>query len=364
MTSDFKWPQVWTTDLGIDQQLPWGMLGTLELIYSKDLQAVYVRNADLVAPKRTLPDGRPYYGGAGNNELNPDGGAGIYVIDNTEQGHSFNVTGQLRKTFASYVDASLGYSFSEAKNSLKSTEIASVLWANQPVQGDPNKPELSFSEFGQRHRFVASASYSKNWSSRYKTQIGFFAELAEGNRFAGAGGNRYSFIYSGDVNGDGSGGNDLIYIPASQGEIIFDPLVSGGQTLSAQEQWDRLNAFISQDEYLSSHRGQIAERFGALNPWYSDVDVRILQDIGLNRGGTRHAFQITLDVMNVGNLINSDWGVRKVASASATSPLTLVRFNAAGAPVFNFTGPARTYVDDPSLFSRWRAQLGLRYLIN
>jgi hypothetical protein len=125
-----------------------------------------------------------------------------------------------------------------------------------------------------------------------------------------------------------------------------------------------LNAFISQDEYLSSHRGQIAERFGALNPWYSDVDVRILQDIGLNRGGTRHAFQITLDVMNVGNLINSDWGVRKVASASATSPLTLVRFNAAGAPVFNFTGPARTYVDDPSLFSRWRAQLGLRYLIN
>jgi len=364
MTSDFKWPQVWTTDLGIDQQLPWGMLGTLELMYSKDLQAVYVRNADLVAPKRTLPDGRPYYGGAGNNELNPDGGAGIYVIDNTDQGYSFNVTGQLRKTFARYVDASLGYSFSDAKNSLKSTEIASVLWAQQPVRGDPNKPEESYSEFGQRHRFVASASYSKNWSSRYKTQVGLFAELAEGNRFIVAGGNRYSFIYSGDVNGDGSGGNDLIYIPASQGEIIFDPLTVAGQTLSAQDQWERLDAFIRQDDYLSSHRGKIAERSGALNPWYSDVDLRILQDIGFNRGGTRHAFQVSLDVLNVGNLINSDWGVRKVASASATSPLTLVRFNAAGAPVFNFTGPARTFVDDPSLFSRWRAQLGLRYLIN
>jgi hypothetical protein len=364
MTPDFKWPQVWTTDLGVDQQLPWGVLGTLETIYSKDLQAVFVRNADLVAPKRTLPDGRPYYGGFGNNELNNDGGAGIYVIDNTDQGYSFNITGQLRKTFARYVDASIGYSFNQAKNSLKSTEIASVLWQNQPVQGDPNKPELSFSEFGQRHRFVGSASYSKSWSSQLKTQIGLFAELAEGNRFGGAGGNRYSFIYSGDVNGDGQGGNDLIYIPASASEINFDPFVSNGQTLSAADQWNRLDAFIKQDAYLSKHRGEIAERFGALNPWYSDVDVRILQDIGFGRATTRHTFQLTLDVLNVGNLINSNWGVRKVASATATSPLTFVRFNAAGAPVFNFTGPSKTYIDDPSLFSRWRAQLGLRYLIN
>ena len=364
MPSDFQWPQVWTTDIGIDRQLPWGTLGTLELIYSKDLKSVYVRNADLALPVRTLPDGRPYYGGFGNNELNPDGGAGIYVIDNSDKGYSFNVTGQLRKTFARYVDASLGYSFSTAKNTLKSTEIASVLWANQPVQGDPNKPELSYSEFGQRHRIVGTASYSKSWSPRFKTQFGLVAEVAEGNRFAGAGGNRYSFIYSGDVNGDGSGGNDLIYIPKDQSEIILDPLVANGQTISAADQWTRLDAFIRQDDYLSSHRGQIAERFGAVNPWYSDFDLRILQDIGMDRGSTRHTFQITLDILNVANLINSDWGVRKVASASATSPLTLVRFNAAGAPVFNFTGPTQTYVDDPGLFSRWRAQLGARYFFN
>jgi hypothetical protein len=239
-----------------------------------------------------------------------------------------------------------------------------VLWQNQPVQGDPNKPELSYSEFGQRHRFVGSASYSKAWTTRLRTQVGLFAELAEGNRFAGNGGNRYSFIYSGDVNGDGQGGNDLIYIPASQGEILLDPYTSGGQTISPADQWTRLNAFIEQDDYLKSHRGHIAERFGAVNPWYSDVDVRVLQDIGFESGTTRHTFQVTLDVLNVGNLLNSDWGVRKVASASATSPLSLVRFNAAGAPVFNFTGPSKTYIDDPGLFSRWRAQLGLRYMFN
>jgi hypothetical protein len=360
MDPDFKWPQVWTTDLGVDQQLPWGLLGTLELIYGKDINGVVVRNADLVAPVRTLVDGRPYYGGFGNNELNPDGAAGIYVLDNTSDGYSFNVTTQLRKTFSPDADASFGYSFTKAKNRLKSSEIASVLWQNQPVQGDPNNPELSFSEFGQRHRFVGSASYSRSWSSRLRTQVGLFAEVAEGNRFAGSGGNRYSFIYSGDVNGDGQGGNDLIYIPRTQSEILFDPFGA----VSAQEQWSRLDAFIEQDDYLRSHRGQIAERFGAPNPWYNDVDLRILQDLAFERGTTRHTFQLTLDVLNVGNLLNSSWGVRKVASATATSPLTLVRFDASGTPVFNFTGPSQTFVDDPGLLSRWRAQLGLRYFFN
>jgi hypothetical protein len=366
MDPDFKWPQVWTTNLAVDQQLPWDLLGTVELIYSNDLNAVFMRNADLRAPIRSLPgpDGRPFYGGFGNNELNSDGGAGIYVIDNTDEGYSFNATAQLRKTFSNGATAILGYNFSQARNNLKSTEIASVLWQNQPIQGDPNNPELGPSEFGQRHRIVGGATWSKAWSSTARTQIGLFLEIAEGNRFAGSGGNRYSFIYSGDVNGDGQGGNDLMYIPRSQAEIEFDPYTVGGQTLSPQEQWNRLNAFIEQDKYLRAHRGQIAERFGAVNPWYNNVDLRILQDLSFRTGATRHAFQISLDVLNVGNLINSDWGVRKVASAAATSPLTLTRFNAAGAPVFNFTGPSRTYIDDPGLLSRWRAQLGARYFFN
>ncbi|MEO5903027.1 MAG: carboxypeptidase regulatory-like domain-containing protein [Gemmatimonadaceae bacterium] len=364
MDPDFKWPQVFTTDLAVDQRLPWGMLGTLEMIYGKDLKGVYVRNDDLVKAKRTLPDGRPYYGGAGNNELNADGGAGIYVIANTNDGYSFNATAQLRKSFTPNIDASVGYNYLNARNSLRSSEIASVLWSQQPTSGNPNRPERSFSEFGQKHRIVGSASYTKAWSSMYRTQVGFFAEAAEGNRFAGAGGNRYSFIYSGDVNGDGQAGNDLIYIPASKGEIILDPLVSGGQTISADDQWTRLNAFIEQDDYLKSHRGKIAERFGAVNPWYSNLDMRILQDVAFMSGTRKHGFQVSFDVLNVANLLNSSWGVREVASASATSPLTLARFNAAGAPVFNFTGPSKTFIDDPGLYSRWRAQVGVRYMLN
>jgi hypothetical protein len=365
MDPDFKWPQSWTTDLAVEQQLPWQLRGTLELLYAKDINNVFMRNADLVAPKRNLPDGRPYYGGFGNNELNSDGGAGIYVIDNTDEGYSFNVTAQLRKALGTAATVGLGYSFTNAKNNLKSTEIASVLWQNQPVKGDPNNPELSWSEFGQKHRIVGDAVYTKTWSPRFKTQLGAFLEIAEGNRFAGAGGNRYSFIYSGDVNGDGQAGNDLIFIPRIEGEINLAPYVDRtGRTVSAAEQWNRLNAFIVQDDYLSKHRGEIAERFGAVNPWYNNLDLRILQDLGLYSGAKKHTLQLSLDLLNVGNLLNSDWGVRKVANPAATSPLTLVQFNSSGAPVFNFTGPSSTFIDDPDLLSRWRAQLGLRYFFN
>ncbi len=221
----FKWPQVWTTDLAIDHQLPGGLLGTLELVYGKDIHAIVMRNADLRAPVGTVPgpDGRPFYGSCvfgaancptglppGGAELNPDGGAGIYVLDNTSDGHSVNVTAQLRKNFASGLSTSIGYSFTDARNNLKSTEIASVLWQNEPVKGDPNKPELSYSEFGPRHRIVGTATYTKAWSPSLKTRVGIFVEVGEGNRFSGNGGNRYSFIYSGDVNGDGQAGNDLI----------------------------------------------------------------------------------------------------------------------------------------------------------
>lgn len=366
MTEDFKWPQIWTTDLAIDQKLPWDLLGTVEFVYGKDINGIFVRNADLVKPLRTLPDGRPYYGGAGANELNSDGGAGIYVIDNTDEGHNVNVTAQLRKNFSSGLFTTLAYSFTDAKSKLKSTEIASVLWQNQPVQGDPNNPELGFSEFGQRHRVVGSANFSKTWSGSLATHFGLFLEVADGNRFFGAGGNRYSYIYSGDVNGDGQGGNDLIYIPRSASEINFDPITNAaGQVVStAAQQWAAFDAFIKQDKYLSAHRGQIAERFGAVNPWYYNVDLRILQDVSLNSGGQKHTFQLSFDLLNLPNFISSDWGVRKVASVAATSPLQLKGFNAQGAPIFNFIGPKETFIDDPGLFSRWQMQVGLRYFFN
>lgn len=371
MVEDFKWPQVWTTNLALDHKLPGDYFGTLEFIYGKDINSIYVRNADIRTPVRFLADGRPFYGGvdgSGNNqfELNPDGGAGAYVIDNSDEGYNFSVTAQLRKKFDMGINAFLSYTFLEAQNLLKSTEIASVLWAENPVQGDPNKPVLSPSEFGNRHRFVTGATYRHEWNKNYATSFGLFVEVAEGNRFEGAGGNRYSYTYSGDVNGDGSTVNDLIYIPKNQGDITFDTYVnSAGATVTAQQQWDAFNSFIEQDDYLKENRGKIAERFGGVNPWFSNIDLKILQDFAIFLGESKHTFQLSIDVLNVANLLNSEWGVRSFATSSATTPLQLTRFDANGNPVFNYkANVTETFTDDPGLKSRYQIQMGLRYIFN
>ena len=113
---------------------------------------------------------------------------------------------------------------------------------------------------------------------------------------------------------------------------------------------------------LSDHRGEIAERNGGINPWYTNLDLRVLQDFILSD----HTFQISFDMLNVGNFLNSDWGVREVVNTSARTPLRLAdpAFNAAGEPLYVFNGVTETFIEDPSELSRWRAQLGFRYLFH
>ena len=353
MDEDFTFPQVWTTNLAVDQELPYGLVGTLEGIFGKDINAITMRNADLPAATGTLASigGRPSFPGA---EINADGGAGAYVIDNTNEGYNLNLTAQLRKQFDENIGASVAYSYTRAENVLKTTEIASVLWQTNPVQRDPNNSELGFAEFGQPHRFIGTMSYRRAYGGRYATSLGLFATLAKGNQYLYNGGNRYSFTYAGDVNGDGYA-NDLLYVPASRDDV----------NLTDEADRDALNAFIEQDDYLSENRGEIVERFGLVNPWYTNVDMKLLQDIAFNVGGKTNTLQLSIDILNVANLISSDWGVRQVANPSALSPLRVDSFGDDGEPVFEYVGPAEgegTFVDDVSEFSRWRVQFGLRYL--
>lgn len=350
MVDDFKWPQVWTTDLALDLALPAKITGTFEMVYSKDLNAIYMRNADVPEEVRRLDDGRPYYTDAsGNFELNPDGGAGVYVIDNTNEGSNMTLTGQLRKSFSNGLNTSIAYTYLEAKNNLKSTEIASVLWQSQPVQGDPNKPQLSWSEFGNRHRIVGMLDYRVNWTKQHSTNFGIFFEMAEGNRYVYSGGNRYSFIYSGDVNGDGYGGNDLIYIPKDANDIV----------LADPTEWDALDEFIEQDPYLSENRGKIAERHGLVNPWFTNIDLKILHDVNTSFG----RFQLNVDILNFANLLSDKWGVRQVANPLALAPLSFDGiFDANGEPILDFNGVEETFMEDPGEYSVWRIQFGIKYI--
>jgi hypothetical protein len=367
---DFKWPQVWKTNVALDQLLPTNTLLTLEFLYGNNINEIFLRNPNLVAPVRTIPgpDGRPFYGGVGANRLHTfESGGDTYVVDNNGNGYDVSVTAQLRQIFQNGLAASLAYNFTEAKNNFDSTEISSFVWQGNPVEGDPNNFDAAFSQFGFRHRITGSANYRRSWSDMFATSFGLFLEVAEGGFFTAGRTSRYSYTVLGDLNGDGAAGNDLMYIPRSQDEINLVDIPGG---LSAAQQWNALDAFIEQDDYLSEHRGEIAERNGAINPWFSNLDLRILQDVIVQD----HTFQVSLDVLNLANFVNSDWGVREVVNNAAKTPLILCNtnipgcpgtFNGEGEPLYQFPGTVtETFIDDPSELSRWRAQLGFRYLFH
>ncbi|HET9333048.1 MAG TPA: carboxypeptidase regulatory-like domain-containing protein [Gemmatimonadota bacterium] len=367
---DFSWPQVWKSNIALDQLLPTNTLMTIEFMYGDNINEIFIRNPNLVAPVGTIPgpDGRPFYGGAGNNRLNaiPTGGD-TYVLDNNGQGYDVSFTAQLRQVFRNGLSASAAYNFTEAKNNMDSTEIAFALWQFNPVEGNPNNYDAAYSQFGHRHRITGSANYRHSWTDMFATSFGLFLEVAEGGFFTAGRTSRYSYTVAGDLNGDGNSGNDLIYVPRDQNEINLVDIPGG---LTAAQQWTALNAFIEQDDYLSENRGEITERNGAINPWFSNLDLRVLQDVIVSD----HTFQVSLDVLNFANLLNSDWGVREVVNNAAKTPLILCNeniagcpgtFNAEGEPLYQFPGTvSETFIDDPAELSRWRAQLGFRYLFH
>lgn len=147
--------------------------------------------------------------------------------------------------------------------------------------------------------------------------------------------------------------NDLIYIPT---ESEIEQMSFSGDA-SAQRM--ALNAFIAQDDYLTDRRGDYAEKYGALSPWYNTWDIRILQDIGINDD---QKFQLSFDILNAGNLINSKWGVRQ--SATNTSLFQPIGVTVSeGVPEYSFDVEQKeTFQNDFTINSRWRLQTGLRFI--
>src|SRR5262249_22815248 len=130
-----------------------------------------------------------------------------------------------------------------------------------------------------------------------------------------------SYIFSGDANGDGQS-NDLIYIPKDTSEMNFKSFTLAGRTVSPAEQAAAFDQLIQSDPYLSSHRGQYAQRNAVFLPVVNRIDLSISQDVFKSIAGKRHSGQIRLDITNFGNLLNHDWGVgtRLVNNAVLASP--------------------------------------------
>ncbi|QKG53310.1 hypothetical protein [Hymenobacter sp. BRD67] len=404
---DFKFPQVWRSNLALDHEIIGGIVGTIEGLYTKDLNAVYFQNINLPnSTNRAVgADNRPIFytpsaTGVGLNASpynriygqTPDGKAitpsvgnpaitDAILLNNTSAGYSYSFTGQLQKTFSNGLYAMAAYTYSDARSVNDGGSIAQSSWAGRPVSGDPNSQELGYSAYLVSHRVIGSLSYRFNYLGHLGTTISLF--------YTGAPGGRYSYTYSGDMNGDGVNGNDLMYIPRNASEIVLVDRTTNfsGSTdkfvYTAAQQAIDLENYINSDPYLRAHRGQYAERNGAVQPWQHEIDFRLLQDVFTNIGENRNALQFSLDIFNVGNLINRNWGSYQFPYNS--SPLAFAGYNAQGQPTFYLqtvagatravsggtttitppqvlTTPFRT--DVTTLVSRWQMQIGLRYLFN
>jgi len=366
---NFRFPQIWRSNLAIDRTLPWGLTGTAEFLYARDVNGVYYFDANLASPLATFngPDRRPRYfdtcPAAGTQVRVNCNISNAIVLKNQDVGSSYNAAFSLERGFRGGFFAKAAYSYGMSRNTVDPGSIAAGSWNGNPTPGDPNNPGVGISAFAAGHRYFTTLSYERQYFNFGKTGVSLYFE----GRNAGNG----SYLFNGDLNGDGATGNDLIYIPRDASEMNFEQYTAtgtGAKTFTAAEQAAAFEAYIQQDKYLRNNRGQYAGRGAVFLPMVYNADVSVTQDIFTRLGGQKNTLQLRLDILNFGNLLKDNWGqgYRFVNNR----PLVARGADAQGRALYRFANVSPTQLLTTS-FERtafpsdvWRMQLGLRYLFN
>jgi hypothetical protein len=133
-------------------------------------------------------------------------------MSNTSKGYVYTLTARIQKT-TKKLSTGLAYTFSKAENAAEGGSTASSLWSAATVSTqDPNAANLGLASYYQPHRLIGNFSYSLDEGKYLSTSFGAIYELTTyGNA---------SYVYNGDLNGDGNTGNDLIYIPKTINDIF------------------------------------------------------------------------------------------------------------------------------------------------
>jgi len=350
--ANFTYPQLFRANVAVDRELPFGIIGTVEFIYSKSLNEINYQNLNIRKLDAIGMGGRYLYA-RDVSALYTD----VIYLTNTNKGYQYSLSVQLQKNFSNRSWINAFYSYGQAKDINSGTSSqASSNFAYNNIRYNPNDPELTWSNFDVRHRLGAAFSWQFKIFKNAPTTLSMF--------YGGRSGRPYSTTYNFfDANGDAASGDDLVYVPASQSEVLF--VNSSGVPLADQDTaWASFNKFISGDPGLDGSRGKIAPRNVSREPWYHTLDIRIAQDIPVPVVNG-HRLQFTLDIINLLNLFNHDWGRSYYVSNQNDTPWTLQGSNYG---VDAATGKMRIqWTDRPNRFamsqlgSRWQIQAGFRY---
>jgi hypothetical protein len=361
---DFKLPQVFKASFAVDQKLPLGFVLTSEITYNDNISAITYENLNIKAASSALTgaDTRPRYNG--NSRVDPSY-LGIYLASNTDEGTAYNLAFTLSKNFRSdFIDANISGTYSYGKSTVlldATSSQNSSQWNNTETVNGANSLALSRSDFDQGRRIISNGNATFKWSKFTKSRIGVFYEGAQGTPIS------YVYNDSGRLLQDTFSNSALIYIPAAQSEIRL--VSTTANTLTPQQQWDALSAFIEGNEYLRGRKGGYAERNGDRLKTSHVVDLKFAQEFTFNIGKKKHTLEFTADIFNFTNLLNKNWGKRYFTSNDQVQLLTQVGFlTGTNTPTFSYNptvGNSINQVDDVGLnSSRWQMQTGVRYTFN
>lgn len=379
ISKDFKMPKLLRTSIGFDKNFGSGWSGTLEGLFSKNINEVYYTNLNLLPAVGVSvgPGSRKVYGVNGSSAASvpiTNNGTGTNPYDNAilvsnndgPKGfaYNFNIGIEKRSRNGFFFSGTYTYGNSIVVNEGTSSVNLSQ-WRFMETVNGRNYIDRSVSDFDQAHRIVGFISKKfKYLDGKLATTIAL--------TYTGQSGSPLSYVYGTNsmVRDDGAtGGNDLIYIPTAadlQSQTFLSNTVAG-VTYTPQQQKDALEAYIQNDKYLRNHRGEFAERNGARLPFTNNLDLKVAQDFNVKVNKHTYQLQFTWDVYNLGNLINRDWGRSYFASndqfglinfagyVSATNLTPQYRFNPTITTPYNFNNSV-----NPGYANRWISQVGLR----
>ena len=354
---NFKMPQIWKTSLAVDYQLPtsFPLSVTGEFIYNKNINAVTLENINIKDPSNW-----EHFNGADNRLIYPSdytyvSGKNAVVLTNTSKGHGYTANVTINSQPVEDLNMMLAYTHTESKeiSGLPGSDPVST-WQGMLTIDGPNFATVQRSRYVVPDKVIAAVNY--NLPFRHK---GLLRKTSLNLFYSGYSASGYSFAYTNDMNGDGIN-NDMMYIPKDDSEIKFK------NEADRTAFWN----FVDQDSYLKNHKGEYAEAYAARAPWVHRFDLRITEDFSFKAGKTEHHFQLSLDFMNIGNMINSKWGVMK--NASSSNGCRILKYEGMDdnkTPIFsmykiNGEYPTETYSYNRIYTECWKMQVGIRYIFN